>query len=325
MRIFGAPRLMVKVASTDVTKNAVKVTVEGYRFEEGDPLASKTGKLATPAIAFTEEHIEPYALTPSWTLQPEADYYEIEFGGMLYSTIRDSLLRFEDLKAETDYTFRLRAVNADGASPWAEAKVQTLSNPLEFAIPGIKAENTCKDQPGQGVNKFFDYDETSIWHTDWGGGAVPFTMEIDLGGINQLDKLHYLPREDGGNGTLLQGTISYSADRKVWTTPVAFNWAPDGTVKVVDFEEKVPARYVKIDVTAARGNFGSGREMYLFKVPGTETILQGDINHDGRVDKDDYTSYMNYTGLRAGDSDFDGYISGRALNKNGLLDASRAA
>ncbi len=319
--IFGAPRLMVKVASTNVTKNAIKITVEGYRFEEGDPLASKTGKLATPAIAFTEEHIEPYALTPSWTLQPEADYYEIEFGGMLYSTIRDSLLRFEDLKAETDYTFRLRAVNADGASQWAEAKVQTLSNPLEFAIPGIKAENTCKDQLGQGVNKFFDYDETSIWHTDWGGGAVPFTMEIDLGGINQLDKLHYLPREDGGNGTLLQGTISYSADRKVWTTPVAFNWAPDGTVKVVDFEEKIPARYVKIDVTAARGNFGSGREMYLFKVPGTETILQGDINHDGRVDKDDYTSYMNYTGLRAGDSDFDGYISGGDINKNGLIDA----
>ncbi|MBR4042902.1 MAG: DUF5110 domain-containing protein [Bacteroidaceae bacterium] len=319
--IFGAPRLMVKVASTDVTKNTVKITVEGYRFEEGDPLASKTGKLAAPAITFTEEHIEPYALTPSWTLQPEADYYEIEFGGMLYSTIRDSLLRFEDLKAETDYTFRLRAVNADGASQWAEAKVQTLSNPLEFAIPGIKAENTCKDQPGQGVNKFFDYDETSIWHTDWGGGAVPFTMEIDLGGINQLDKLHYLPREDGGNGTLLQGTISYSADRKVWTTPVAFNWAPDGTVKVVDFEEKVPARYVKIDVTAARGNFGSGREMYIFKVPGTETILQGDINHDGRVDKDDYTSYMNYTGLRAGDSDFDGYISGGDINKNGLIDA----
>ena len=319
--IFGAPRLMVKVASTDVTKNAVKVTVEGYRFEEGDPLASKTGKLAAPAITFTEEHIEPYVLTPSWTLQPEADYYEIEFGGMLYSTIRDSLLRFEDLKAETDYTFRLRAVNADGASPWAEAKVQTLSNPLEFAIPGIKAETTCANQPGQGIHKFFDYDEASIWHTDWGGGAVPFTMEIDLGGINQLDKLHYLPREDGGNGTLLQGTISYSADRKVWTTPVAFNWAPDGTVKVVDFEEKIPARYVKIDVTAARGNFGSGREMYLFKVPGTETILQGDINHDGRVDKDDYTSYMNYTGLRAGDSDFDGYISGGDINKNGLIDA----
>ena len=319
--VKGAPRLMVKIAATDITKNEVEVTVDGYQFAEGDPLVAKTGALTTPAITFTEENIEPYVLTPTWEMQPEADYYEIEFDGMIYSAIRDSKLRFEDLKAETEYTFRLRAVNADGASKWGVAKVQTLSNPLEFAIPGIKAETTCKNQPGQGVNKFFDYDEASIWHTDWAGGAVPFTMEIDLGGLNVLDKLEYLPREDGGNGTILQGTISYSTDRKNWSEPVAFNWAADGTMKSIAFDGKSEARYMKMDVTAARGNFGSGREMYIFKVPGTETVLQGDINHDNRIDMDDFTSYMNYTGLRAGDSDFDGYISGGDINKNGLIDA----
>ena len=212
-------------------------------------------------------------------------------------------------------------MNAAGATKWAETKVTTLSNPLEFAIPGIKAETTCRNQPGQDVAKLFDYDEASMWHTDWAGGAVPFTMEIDLGGLNELDKLEYLPREDGGNGTLLQGTISYSADRKTWSDPVAFTWAADGSVKSFVFEEKAPARYLKMAITSARGNFGSGREMYIFKVPGTETVLQGDINHDGRIDMDDFTSYMNYTGLRAGDSDFDGYISGGDINKNGLIDA----
>ena len=319
--IKGAPRLMVKVAATDITQNGVEVTVDGYQFSVADPLVANTGALSVPVINFTVENIEPYALTPSWEMQPEADYYEIEFDGMVYSTIRDSKLRFEDLKAETEYTFRMRAVNAAGASKWAVAKVQTLANPLEFAISGIKAETTCKNQPGQGVNKFFDYDEASIWHTDWAGGAVPFTMEIDLGGVNVLDKLEYLPREDGGNGTLLQGTISYSTDRKAWSEPVAFNWAGDGTVKTITFDGKSSARYMKMDITAARGNFGSGREMYIFKVPGTETVLQGDINHDGRVDMDDFTSYMNYTGLRAGDSDFDGYISGGDINENGLIDA----
>lgn len=319
--IKGAPRLMVKLAATDITKNEVEVSVEGYQFAVSDPLVAKTGKLVAPVITFTEENIEPYVLTPTWEMQPEADYYEIEFDGMLYSTIRDSKLRFEDLKAETEYTFRLRAVNAAGTSDWAEAKVQTLSNPLEFAIPGIKGETTCANQPGQGVHKFFDYDEASIWHTDWAGGAVPFTMDIDLGGVNVLDKLEYLPREDGGNGTLLRGTISYSTDRKNWSEPVAFNWTADGTVKTIAFDGKSSARYMKMNITAAVGNFGSGREMYIFKVPGTETILQGDINHDGRIDMDDFTSYMNYTGLRAGDSDFDGYISGGDINGNGLIDA----
>lgn len=319
--IKGAPRLMVKVAATDITKSEVVVAVEGYQFAEGDPLVAKTGALAAPAITFTEENIEPYVLTPTWEMQPEADYYEIEFDGMLYSTVRDSKLRFEDLKAETEYTFRLRAVNATGASKWAEAKVTTLSNPLEFAIPGIKGETTCNNQPGQGINKFFDYDEASVWHTAWSESAVPFTMEIDLGGVNVLDKLEYLPREDGGNGTILQGSISYSTDRKAWSEPVPFTWAPDGTVKTITFDGKSEARYMKMDVTSARGDFGSGREMYIFKVPGTETVLQGDINHDNRVDMDDFTSYMNYTGLRAGDSDFDGYISGGDINKNGLIDA----
>ena len=32
------------------------------------------------------------------------------------------------------------------------------------------------------------------------------------------------------------------------------------------------------------GNFGSGLEMYIFKVPGTESYLSGDINKDKKVD-----------------------------------------
>jgi len=62
-----------------------------------------------------------------------ADYYEIEFNGMLYSTIRNNELAFNDLTPETAYRFRLRAVNADGSSEWAETTLTTIANPLEFA------------------------------------------------------------------------------------------------------------------------------------------------------------------------------------------------
>ena len=73
-------------------------------------------------------------------------------------------------------------------------------------------------------------------------------------------------------------------------------------------------------ISAAAGNFGSGRELYVFKVAGTESLYQGDINHDKRIDENDLTSYMNYTGLRRGDSDFD-YVSAGDINGNGLIDA----
>ena len=67
-------------------------------------------------------------------------------------------------------------------------------------------------------------------------------------------------------------------------------------------------------------NYGSGREIYVFKVPGTETVIPGDINKDGKVDENDLTSYMNYTGLRSSDSDFD-YVSDGDIDGNGLIDA----
>ena len=76
-----------------------------------------------------------------------------------------------------------------------------------------------------------------------------------------------------------------------------------------------------MNITEAVGNYGSGKELYVFKVPGTESYIPGDINNDGKIDSNDLTSYMNYTGLRQGDSDFEGYISNGDINKNGLIDA----
>lgn len=60
--------------------------------------------------------------------------------------------------------------------------------------------------------------------------------------------------------------------------------------------------------------------MYVFRVPGTEGVLQGDINRDKHIDDNDLTSYMNYTGLRQGDADFD-YVSIGDINGNGLIDS----
>ena len=56
-------------------------------------------------------------------------------------------------------------------------------------------------------------------------------------------------------------------------------------------------------------------------MPGTASYLQGDINNDGKIDRNDLTSYMNYTGLRRGDSDYEEYISKEDINMNDLIDA----
>lgn len=99
-----------------------------------------------------------------------------------------------------------------------------------------------------------------------------------------------------------------------------FTWERNASAKTFAFAGAPEARYIRISVQEAVGGFGSGRELYVFRRPGTKLMLQGDINKDNRIDENDLTSYMNYTGLRRGDADFS-YVEIGDINHNGLIDA----
>ena len=315
------PQLLVKLESTDITASPTVLTIEGFVFEPTDNYRINTGSLSAPLAQITEENTEAYTLKPTWNKIANADFYEIAFNDMLYSTIRDTELLFEDLNAETAYSFKIRSVNKDGYSDWSAFDATTKANPLEFALQGILGETTAENQGGQGIQKLFNYDEGDAWHTKWGEKAVPFDLTMDLRTINQLDKFHYLPRTDGGNGVLLKGSVYYSMDKENWTEAGTFQWERNGDTKIFTFANRPTARYIKISVTEGVGGYGSGRELYVFKVPGTESYRPGDINNDRLIDMNDFTSYMNYTGLRQGDADFEGYVSNGDINRNGLIDA----
>lgn len=320
VKITKNPQLLIKLAPTDIVTNATKVTIQGFEFNPESKHKITNGTLSTPMQAVvSDENTEAYTLKPTWDKVDKADYYEIEFNDMLYSTIKESELLFDNLMAETNYAFKLRAVNKDGNSDWKQFSAKTKSNPLEFAIQGIEASITVEDQSGSEIDKLFDFDESNMWHTKWGANAIPFDVIIDLKTINQLDKLHYIPRK--GNGALLAGAVYYSHDKENWIKVDSFRWSNDNEMKVFNFKEQPSTRYIKLSVTEGAGGFGSGKEMYIFKVPNTESYLPGDINNDGLLDINDLTSYTNYTGLRKGDADFEGYISNGDMNKNDLIDA----
>ncbi len=316
------PQLLMKLNKTDITVNPVYVEVRGFRFAPQDNDRVTSGELTAPKNGgVTEDNAEAYSLAPNWNKVANSDFYEVELNDMLYSTIKDTSFVFEDLIPETAYDFKVRAVNKSGTSAWASFKAQTKTNPLEFAIKGITAQNSAKDQGGSGISKLFDFDENSMWHTRWGAEATPFEIIIDLNTINQLDKLEYLPRISGGNGNLLKGKVYFSSDKRKWTEAGAFTWQNNGEVKTFNFASHPTVRYLKISVSEGVGKYGSGRQIYIYKVPGTESYLPGDINHDRLIDRNDLTSYINYTGLRKGDADFEGYVSRGDVNNNGLIDA----
>ena len=316
------PQLLVKLAATDITANSTVLHIEKFQFTPKDRYRITTGTLTAPVAQIIADNTEAYTLKPTWSKVINADYYEIDFNDMRYTTIKDTELLFQNLTPETSYSFKIRAVNKDGVSDWAEFNATTKSDPLEFAIQGIKGESTAASQGRGGTKRLFDFTESGdIWHTKYGEKAVPFNLVMDLVTVNQLDKFHYIPRTNAANGTFLKGTVSYSMDKTQWIEAGTFEWQRNDDVKIFNFIGQPAARYIKLSVTEAVGNYGSGREIYVFKVPGTESYLQGDINLDGKIDANDLTSYTNYTGLRKGDSDFEGYISNGDINKNGLIDA----
>lgn len=317
------PQLLIKLSTVDITKAQIVLTIEGFVFAPSLKHRVSSGPLTLPSnVQVTESNTEAYSLKPTWSPVENADYYEIVFNNMLYTTIKDTELLFDGLTPETNYSFQIRAINKDGYSEWTKFDATTKSNPLEFAIPGIVGETSIANQGGSGINKLFDFEENELWHTKWDTpDATPFELTMDLKTINQLDKFHYLPREGGRNGTLLKGKVYYSNDKESWTEAGAFDWERNDEVKIFNFINHPSARYIKLDIAESVGGFGSGRELYVFKVPGTESYLPGDINNDGIIDRNDLTSYINYTGLRKGDADFEGYISNGDINKNNLIDA----
>ena len=315
------PVIEVNLAKGDIMTDETTIEVKGFVYDKpATRMLTNHGTLSAPVA--TDTKVAPYTLTPTWKAVDNADYYEIRFNSMIYSTIRNNSLLFEDLQPGTDYTFELRAVNADGHSEWTTIIAKTDKNPLEFAVHGITATNTAKDMPGFGIHRLFDFQESGdIWHTHYSEKAVPFTVTMDLHATITLDKMQYVPRADAGNGTILEADIFTSKDGKTWQAVGTQKWERTPAKKNVTFTDHQQARYIRMDVKKALGDFGSGAELYVFRQPGTKVLIPGDVNQDGKIDENDLTSYMNYTGLKKGDSDFDGYISNGDINGNGLIDA----
>jgi alpha-glucosidase (family GH31 glycosyl hydrolase) len=322
VKMVKNPEVIVKIQKHDITSNTIAVSVKGFEYQPSENLLKSEGTVEAPKnIRVDDKNITAYTAMPTWDRVENADIYEIDFNNQIYGTIRRNEMLFDELTPETNYDFKIRAVNKTGKSGWTTFSMKTKADPLKFAIKGISGTCTAAHQPGNHIRNLFDREEGNMWHTKWDTKVTDYDIIINLNSINQLDKLEYLPRTEGRNGNLLKGKVSYSNNKKDWTEAGSFSWSGDNTTKSFAFEGNPTALFVKISVSEGVGGFGSGRELYLFKVPGTESVLPGDINNDKIIDRNDLTSYLNYTGLRTGDGDFDGYVSNGDVNKNGRIDA----
>ncbi|MFC3927819.1 discoidin domain-containing protein [Streptococcus caprae] len=315
----------IKLEKTDVTQSEVIVTIDGFINKKVDKEVDEN--LAIPAVptdlATPVAYVTATDIKVTWTASEGADAYDLRHNGIVYSNIKATEFSFGDLDYGSSHTFEVRAVNAKGASDWsAPLTTQTSQDPWLNAIDidPAKVETNIRQQPGEGIDKLFNKKKGDMFHSDWNSSVSSDSyIKVDLGGVYDLDYLEYRQRSDGGlNGRVQWTNFWISEDGVNWTPSGGEDWRGDGISKKHVLNAK--ARYVYMAVTSSYNGFISGEEMLIFKKPGTKMAVPGDINNDGKITEDDKTSFLNYTGLRKSDSDFD-YIKHVDVNGNGLIDA----
>lgn len=111
-KYMTVPALMVNVAETDVVANEVVVTASKVVVDNANKLLANIGSLQAPKAQM--EGNDAYTLTPIWEAVENADYYELEFEGQVYSTIAATEYTIDGLNASTSYEVKVRCVNKEG-------------------------------------------------------------------------------------------------------------------------------------------------------------------------------------------------------------------
>jgi hypothetical protein len=188
-------------------------------------------------------------------------------------------------------------VAADGKTcPVSMANV--MSQPEPDVKARIQAQGSFASgfQPGADIDRSFDGDLNTIYHSPWGGETVfPVTLNYRLDGQTEVDYLKYYPRIFGSNGFFGRVSISYNTAE---TGPgsdfiplMTYDFAQSGLATRVDFPERIRPLNIQIEVFDGRGDFASCAEMEFYTDQSSET---------GEMPYSDIFTDELYTALRPG-------------------------
>ncbi|PZC70742.1 hypothetical protein B5X24_HaOG214957 [Helicoverpa armigera] len=267
--------LLIKVHKVDVTTSDLHVKIKGFENRDQVKGSNTTVNHALEVPAgFTarDDEVTPTSVTLRWETT-KGVYYELERDGVVFTNILNPQFTFEGFAFDSEHKFRVRSANLGGVSKWSYyILISTKEDPQKYAIKNVKVVCNIPCEPSQEVCKLTDGDASSIWHTRWAKpdqanpqkGKV-ISLNFDLDGIFEIDRLEYTPREDAGNGTILQIQYRHSTDGKVWSSmSTKINWEHDETVKNIPMQG-IKMRFIELNILDTIGGFGSGKHILFYK------------------------------------------------------------
>lgn len=128
-------------------------------------------------------------------------------------------------------------------------------------------------QPGENIERTYDGDMATLWHSPYQNGTFPFTLTYNFEDVDQIDYLRYYPRTSGGtNGNFNEVEILVKCEgdaefRSVYTG----KWGGKSIMREVAFDEplKKPVS-IQFVIKSGAGNFASCAEMEFYKKKGDD-------------------------------------------------------
>ncbi|WP_206483440.1 discoidin domain-containing protein [Thalassotalea sp. G2M2-11] len=206
-------------------------------------------KSMTVKLAGDEGDADIYVMKDS--MPTTTDYDCIGFAGgstescRLPVRVREATPYYVLVTARTDVSCLTLSTTQDGEPGWISGSNYIVNSESEAAS-------------GNSLGNAFDGNEATIWHTNWGDGAptYPHTVTIDLGDTYDVNRIRYLPRQDGGvNGTIVgyELYISDDPDNYPAQPQIVGTWEDSTDEKVEWFEQAFTGRFIKFVATEERG------------------------------------------------------------------------
>ena len=140
---------------------------------------------------------------------------------------------------------------------------------IKIAVARATASST---QPGEGIEKSYDGDYNTIYHSSYSGKTYPITLTYHLTNADTLDYFIYTPRNSGANGLFgeVEVEVSYEGAATSFVKVKDFNFMGLPSATRVSFEPALKnVAAVRFTVKSSAGDEGSAfascAEMTFYK------------------------------------------------------------
>ncbi|MDO4670361.1 MAG: endo-alpha-N-acetylgalactosaminidase family protein, partial [Aerococcus sp.] len=180
-------------------------------------------------------------------LQPIDPSLYTEASGRAYQNAVINLLKADTANMTVDQAKALVATVQDSLQGLQEIKTNLTSD--DFA--SLKAD---QNSASEAFANAFDGNTSTIWHSHYNGSGMKVPAEMTLKTPTVINGINYVPRQDGKNGRIQAGTfVVTDQDGKEYTFDFK-DWANDGAVKTIKFDQPITAKSIVLHVLHTYGD-----------------------------------------------------------------------